>query len=196
MRIVNLDQHGPHWLKWRALGIGGSDVPAILNESPFTCADELYEVKMGRRVVKENHRMRRGKRLEPEARVKYIEVTGIQTRPVCVVHSEHEWLRASLDGLSMDNKIVLEIKCPSDHTHETALRGVVPGYYYSQCQHQLLVTGCQTLHYWSYTDSKKFPEEERIALVKVVPNPEHQERIFKQSKAFWERLQAEQKQAE
>lgn len=191
MKVIHLDQAGPDWHKWRAQGIGGSDAPAILNESPFTSSDELAEVKAGKRVIRENDRMRRGKRLEPEARVRYMELTGIRVRPVCVVHDEHSWLRASLDGLSEDRTVVLEIKCPSNKTHEVALLGRVPHYYVAQCQHQLLVTGCPTLHYWSYTDSSYFPTEERIALVKVLPDPEFMERLFRREKAFWERLQQE-----
>lgn len=171
------------------MGIGGSDAPAILNESPFTSSDELMDIKTGKKTVVENYRMRRGKKLEPEARVKYMEITGIRSHPCCVVHDEYPWLRASLDGLSEDKQIVLEIKCPSNRTHEKALQGHVPHYYYAQTQHQLLVTGCQILHYWSYTDSGEFPEEERVALVKVSPDPEFMDRLFRREKAFWEQLQ-------
>jgi putative phage-type endonuclease len=160
-----------------------------MDENPFCCRDELIEQKKGRRVVKENARMARGKRLEPLARLKYQQITGIRVRPVCVVHDELPWLRASLDGLSEDGQIVLEIKCPNDKAHFTALRGNVPAYYFAQTQHQLAVTGCPVLHYWSYTDSDDFAPEEQVALVKVLPNREYIERLVARERLLWEELQ-------
>lgn len=133
--------------------------------------------------------MARGKRLEPEARVKYMQMTGIRTRPVCVVHDKHSWLRASLDGLSEDGQIVLEIKCPtSPGGHYVALGGKVPSYYRAQLQHQLAVTGCPMLHFFSYTDSVTFDPCDRCALVKVLPDLEYIERLIAREKRFWDKL--------
>ena len=178
MKRVELDQSGADWHRWRSEGIGGSDAGVLMGTNPWTTEDQLAAVKDGVLAVEENERMARGKRLEPLARERYTEFTGIHVRPVCVVHDKVPWLRASLDGLSEDGRIVLEIKCPSDYAHKKALRGRIPDYYYPQVQHQLLVTGCPELHYFSFTDNEDFSPDKRHALVKIFPDEEYQEKLF------------------
>jgi len=190
MKKVELEQSGPEWHQWRSGGIGGSDAGVLMGTNPWMNEDQLTESKEGRLVVAENERMARGKRLEPIAREKYTEVTGIHVRPVCVVHDKVPWLRASLDGLSEDNQIVLEIKCPSNYAHKKALWGRIPDYYTAQVQHQLLVTGCPLLHYWSYTDDEYFPKDSRHALVVVHPDFEYQEKLFYRE---WEYIKSRKK---
>ena len=190
MKILHISQRGPDWLRWRQAGIGGSDASVLTGDSPYMSEALLLKSKKegNKNVVKENPAMKRGKHLEPKARVKYQELTGIRVRPVCVVHEEHDWLRASLDGLSFDGKTVLEIKCPSDFHHETALSNSVPSHYIPQVQHLLLVTGCPQLHYFSYTDRlKRFRPEECFALVKVLPDLDYQKYLFEKEKAWWEK---------
>src|SRR5262245_41637378 len=102
MTIVKLKQAGPAWHRWRAKGIGGSDASAVMGSAPWASSDELLEVKLGLREVEDNERMARGKRLEAGARARYCAEWGVEMTPCCVVHSEHPWLRASLDGLSPD----------------------------------------------------------------------------------------------
>lgn len=192
MQVVDLSQSGPDWHKWRSEGLGGSDAPALMGENTFQCADELLSAKLGKRQVRETAAMRRGKKLEPIARERYMLMTGIRCRPVCVIHDTFKWFRASLDGLSEDNQIVLEIKCPSSPKgHYMALDGKVPSYYRAQVQHQLGVTGCPALHFFSYTDSPEFAPHEQCALVKVLPDPEYIDRLIQRERLYWERLQRE-----
>jgi putative phage-type endonuclease len=191
MRIVELEQSGPAWHEWRAAGIGGSDACVVAEDVQWTTPAELLQVKLGRRTVAENERMARGKRLEPVARRLYIELTGNLVRPCCVVHDHYPWLRASLDGLSEDGRLVLEIKCPSDYAHGKALRGYYPDYYKAQLQHQLMVTGAPLLHYWSYTDSPKFPGRDRAALVVVEPDPAYQQELLRKERRFYQRMTGE-----
>lgn len=188
MQILHLNQSGPDWLKWRQAGIGGSDAGVISGNYPYLSEEQLKLSKRegNKSVVKENYRMKRGKRLEPIARAKYQDLTGIRVRPICCVHDTYPWLRASLDGLSFDGKTALEIKCPSNFNHETALSGYVPNHYIAQCQHILLVTGCPVLHYFSFTDSEKFPVEQQFALVKVLPDQEYMDWLLDREKKWWE----------
>lgn len=190
MKILNLNQYGPDWLKWRQAGIGGSDAPTITGDSPFISGEQLLRSKRegNAKVIKENYRMKRGKKLEPLARIKYMELTGVRVRPVCVTHDKYPWLRASLDGLSYDPPYtVLEIKCPSNFNHETALSGDIPAHYIPQCQHMLLVTEAPVLHYFSYTDSPRFKPEEQFALVRVNPDREYMDWLLSKEKAWWEK---------
>ena len=94
--------------------------------------------------------MQRGKRLEPLARLAYVNHTGIDVEPVCVQSREHPWMRASLDGLSADGRHVVEIKCPGEKDHRLAASGCVPEKYYAQLQHILAVTGLGEIYYWSF----------------------------------------------
>jgi len=71
--------------------------------------------------------------------------------PLCLVHQEFEWMRASLDGLSFDGSTLVEIKCPlSLRDRAAAQEGRIPSQYYAQLQHQLEVSGAQQAHYWSF----------------------------------------------
>lgn len=196
MRIVQLDQSGPDWHRWRAGGLGGSEAASIMRECPYQTAEEVRDTKLGRRKIFENSAMARGKRLEPLARELYQRLTGIRVRPVCVEHDKYPWMKASLDGLSEDGNIILEIKCPvRPGGHYTALAGQVPAHYRAQVQHQLAVTGCPVLHFFSFTDKKEFEPYEQFALVRVLPDKEYIERLIEREKEFWEQLQEQRAEA-
>jgi putative phage-type endonuclease len=189
MKKIDLNQAGPDWHRWRREGLGGSDVSALV-DGTYTSPDELLEIKLGLRTVAENDAMRRGKRLEPEARAKYIEVSGNEVVPMCAEHEEYPFMRASLDGLSSDGKLVLEIKCPGYWPHRRALKGYVPSYYVAQVQHQLFVTGAERADYFSYRpDDEELRESDRWALIEVFPDPDYQRRLLKAAQRFWDKLQ-------
>jgi putative phage-type endonuclease len=202
MRVVNLEQGGLDWLAWRSKGIGASDATIILGLSPWFSreqllrrkSEEIREVskkkpKKGPRKEADNGAMARGRRLEPVARDLYIGMTGIESKPVCVIHPDIPWMRASLDGLSTDGKTVLEVKCVNQYDHQAALEGSVPTKYVPQVQHQLFVTGTTDLHYWSYTDNPRFSPEDQVALVEVKPSPTFQARLLEAETLFWKELQ-------
>jgi len=122
---------------------------------------------------------RRGRELERLARQAYERELGIQMEPLCLVHDELEWMRASLDGLSFDGTIVLEIKCPINLRDQGAAReGSVPPHYYAQLQHQLEVSRAQELHYWSF-------DGRAGSLVRVRPDRDYLKRLLKAEAAFW-----------
>ena len=82
-----LQQGSTAWLAWRRGGVGASDAPAIMGVSPWMDLDTLWLDKTGRRRGGfSNHAMRRGQRLEPEARALYIRTTRVRVEPVCLEH--------------------------------------------------------------------------------------------------------------
>lgn len=195
MKIFDFSQESDQWSIWRTKGIGGSDAPSIMGVSPYRSYDDLLKQKVrlwncsdppfkGEKTAGQA----RGLRLEPEARSLYTFVTGIETRPVCVEDEERPWLRASLDGLSLDNSIPLEIKCIRHELHREALEGKVPLEYYPQVQHILLATGLPKLHYWSYSLSSRFPPMERVALVIVRRNEDYICELFKKEEEFFQKI--------
>lgn len=169
----------PAWHAWRAGGIGSSDAPIIMGVSPWTTVHELWRIKTKRApAVTENYAMRRGKALEAEARHAYEAETGHIVRPHFRRHPVLPWMLASLDGLDLDGQLVVEIKCPGDGDHGTAVLGSIPEKYIPQVQHQLAVTGASVLHYWSW-------DRRRGALVEVAPDAAYIARLIEAEETFW-----------
>jgi putative phage-type endonuclease len=154
-RIEPLKQNTAAWHHWRRQGIGASDAPVIMGETPFKTPRTLWSIKTGRaKEEPAGPAARRGQGLEHFARRAYERQTGIQVEPLCLVHEEFEWMRASLDGLSFDGSTLVEIKCPlSLRDRVSAEQGRIPSQYRAQLQHQLEVSGAEQAHYWSFHGS-------------------------------------------
>ncbi len=194
MVIIDLEQGSEGWLKWRGSGLGASDAPLLVHGKHFErTLEDLWKEKIQEVIHKKkppprkwlnSGAMARGQRLEPLARARYEKLTGIKARPVCGVHEEHEWLKASLDGWVHGPGVVLEIKAPNRNAHQGALEGVVPDYYLPQLDHQLLVSGGKMVHYCSYSDY--FEGSEQFALVKYPRNEKKLEEYLKLAREFWD----------
>ena len=180
-RIERLHQNTAEWHRWRMQGIGASDAPVIMGETPFKTPRTLWSIKTGR--VQEDPAgpaARRGRELERFARRAYERETGIQMEPLCLVHQEFEWMRASLDGLSFDGSTLLEIKCPlSLRDRASAQEGRIPSQYHAQLQHQLEVSGAQQAHYWSFHGTDGI-------LIEIRPDREYAKRLVEAEAAFWQ----------
>lgn len=151
MRLIELQQNTPSWLEWRKEKIGSSDAPIIMGVSPWATKLQLWERKLGIcSEQNENFSMVRGKALEHEARCAFMQLKGITVAPEVIEHPQHNFLIASLDGLSVCEKYAVEIKVPGREAHLSALSGIVPDYYMPQLQHQLAVTGLNMIYYYSY----------------------------------------------
>ena len=182
-RIERLHQNTPEWHRWRMQGIGASDAPVIMGETPFKTARNLWSIKTGRtREDQAGPAARRGRELERFARRVYERQTGIQVEPLCLVHEKFEWMRASLDGLSFDGSTLLEIKCPlSVRDRASAEEGRIPSHYRAQLQHQLEVSGAQRAHYWSFHGTDGI-------LIEMLPEREYAERLVEAEASFWQRV--------
>jgi putative phage-type endonuclease len=179
-RIERLHQNTSQWHRWRMQGIGASDAPVIMGETPFKTPRTLWSIKTGR-VQEEpaGPAARRGHELERFARRAYERQTGIQMEPLCLVHEELEWMRASLDGLTFDGSTLLEIKCPlSLRDLASAREGRIPYQYHAQLQHQLEVSGAQQAHYWSFNGNDGI-------LIEIRPDREYAKRLVETEAAFW-----------
>ncbi len=154
--LIDLDQGTPAWAAWRAGGIGASDAPAILNETPWKTRAQLLREKCGqapKRAV--TPAMRLGTALEPAARQQCVTHLGIDFVPACLQSHRIPWLRASVDGLESDAKSrVLEIKCGQGAYRHTAEQRKAPPYYYGQLQHILAITDLPQIDFWCYLPGK------------------------------------------
>ncbi len=65
---------------------------------------------------------------------------------------------ASLDGINLKGDLIVEIKCPfrgkAAPLWKEASEGRVPGHYNAQVQHQLMVAGASTAHFWVYAEGE------------------------------------------
>jgi putative phage-type endonuclease len=180
-KIERLHQNTPEWQHWRRQGIGASDAPVIMGETPFKTPKTLWSLKTGR-IEEEpaGPAARRGRELERFARRAYERQTGIQMEPLCLVHEGFEWMRASLDGLSFDGSTLLEIKCPlSLRDRASAREGRIPSQYHAQLQHQLEVSRAERAHYWSFHGSDGI-------LIEIRPDREYAERLVEAEATFWQ----------
>ena len=180
-RIERLHQNTPEWHRWRRQGIGASDAPVIMGETPFKTPKTLWSMKTGRlQEDPAGPAAQRGRELERFARRAYERQTGILMEPLCLVHQEFEWMRASLDGLSFDGSTLLEIKCPlSLRDRTSAQEGRIPSQYHAQLQHQLEVSGAERAHYWSFNGTDGI-------LIEMHPDREYAKRLVEAEAAFWQ----------
>jgi predicted phage-related endonuclease len=79
---------------------------------------------------------------------------------------------------------VLEIKCPGAADHSKALAGEVPEKYWPQLQHQLLVTGANKAHYYSF-------DGEKGVLIEVEPDKKYCAKLFIEIKKFWDCVESD-----
>ena len=154
-RIERLKQNTPEWHRWRLQGIGASDAPVVMGDAPFR--DPAVSL-VGEDRARPRKRRRSGcpPRSRPGAfaRIAYERHTGIQMEPLCLVHDGLEWMRASLDGLSFDGAIVLEIKCPWGNLVIAPCARV--GFRRSTTPRSSTSwrSGCRRAHYWSFDGTK------------------------------------------
>jgi putative phage-type endonuclease len=148
---IDVQQGSFEWLDIRKKHVCASDASIIMGMSPWRTRQELLEEKKGLREVQEiNFPMQRGMLLEPQARVLAENLFDNVFIPGVYVSEEYPFMLASYDGISLDEKIILEIKCPGKKAHSDAKKGQIPAYYKPQLQHQIAVCGLDRVHYFSF----------------------------------------------
>lgn len=183
--IVELEQGTLEWLKWRHQGIGASDAPAIMKENPWKSRADVFSEKCSPpRGSSQNEAMSRGSQLEPEARERYMAKSGKIVKPACLQSCRFEWLRASVDGLSISGDSVVEIKCGDSVYRKASSFRCVPDYYYGQLQHILAVTNLPVIDFWCYLPGR--PE----VLIPVARDEVYIERLLETELDFWSRVEA------
>jgi putative phage-type endonuclease len=180
LNTIDVKQGTPEWHEYRKMRIGASDAPAIMGVG-FQTPLQKWKEKMELTTVEVTDRMQRGTDLEPLARQAFIDQFGIDVFP-CVVESKtHPWMFASLDGLSFDGEVAVEIKCPGEKDHEVARQGRVPEKYFPQLQHQMLVLNLQMMHYFSF-DGKQGIR------VPIYADSEYQRSLLAKERDFYNKL--------
>ncbi len=179
MKIINVEQGTQQWLDWRKTIITATECPVILGSSPWQSVYQCWQRKLNLIPPQEtNKAMEEGKRLEPIARALFIEETGINMAPICVESTVHEFLGASLDGISDCHTYILEIKCGGEKLFNMAEQGIIPSHYMDQMQHQLLVTDAELCYYYCFYNNQGI-------CIEVKPDPLFYDRFLPKAKEFW-----------
>ena len=138
------DMPREEWLKYRRMGIGGSDAGAIVGLNPYATPYTVWADKTGRLPEKEdNEAMRQGRDLEQYAASRFEEATGkkVRRRNTMFQHDEYDFAVANIDREVIGERAGLECKTTSLMNLKRFKNGEFPDSYYSQCVHYLAVTG-------------------------------------------------------
>lgn len=153
--IVPLIQGSPEWQAYRQSRRNASESAAVLGLSPWMTPYQLWLAKTGRMEPRVTHAMQRGTDLEPVARAAYEDQTGLIMQPLVLEAGAYS---ASLDGMTLEGDLILEIKCPLRGSRsdlwQDVRQGQAPEHYTVQVQHQLMVSGADTAHLWVFDGSQ------------------------------------------
>lgn len=149
------------WLRLRTLGIGGSDIGAIMGINKYSSPYQVWKQKVlgEKKDLSDKLVVKKGKDLESMIRGTYViphflelGYTVKNMSHHMIINKNYPFLRANLDGIAISNKanathennIVIEIKFVSEFA-DVNWNGEdycgVPASYYAQVQEYMLVTG-------------------------------------------------------
>lgn len=179
------DMSQEDWLVWRNKGLGGSDAPAIMGVSPWCTPYQKWEEKVFGKKQEDNACKKFGRDTEKSSRMEFEDLVGLKMNPCNVISVEYPWLRASLDGIDLQGKTIVEIKKANREDHALACEGIVTDKYFPQLQHILLVTGLPSIYYFSSPANGKNGHA-----LPVFRNEEYiQNELFPKLQQFWEMVQ-------
>ena len=149
--IKELTQGSADWLEYRRTKRNASESAAVMGLSPWCTPYRLWLIKTGRYEEKINAAMQRGTELEPAARAAYEAHTGLVMQPLVLEDGAYS---ASLDGMTLQGDLIVEIKCPMRGSRsdlwQDLTQGIIPQHYLVQIQHQLMVSNATQAHFWAY----------------------------------------------
>ncbi len=143
VKTVNLSH--ADWLRYRTMGIGGSDVSVIAGINPYKSAYQLWLEKTGQiePAESENEYTHFGTVLEPVIRREFTERTGLKVRQkhMLLQSEEYPFMLANLDGvINLNGEMcIFEAKTASAYKLDEWQSGIPPEYML-QVQHYMAVT--------------------------------------------------------
>jgi putative phage-type endonuclease len=134
------------WLKYRKLGIGGSDAGAICGLNPYSTAISVFldKIKEDTQDI-DNEAMRQGRDLEEYVARRFTEATGLKVRRANAIfeHNIHSFMLANVDRMIAGDNVGLECKTTNILNADKWKDGEVPAHYQIQCHHYMAVTGAK-----------------------------------------------------
>jgi putative phage-type endonuclease len=157
---MNHEQRSPEWFAARCGVMSASNFDKLITSSgrASTQVDAYINQMIADKIIgyppsdgaeQPNAAMKRGTDMEPEARAYYELIASPVVEVGFCLHDDYEF-GCSPDGLVGDDGL-LEIKCPSAHTHIEYIKNkTLPAKYVAQVQGQMLVTGRKWCDFLSY----------------------------------------------
>ena len=135
------------WLEARREGIGGSDASVIVGLNRWKSPFQLWLEKTGKAEpedLSDNEYVYWGKVLEEAVANRFCELTGkkVQRRGLLQM-DDYPYIRASVDRMVVGENAGLECKTCNGFAAKEWEDDEVPTAYYVQCQHYMMVTGCE-----------------------------------------------------
>ena len=176
------------WLKWRTAGIGSSDAPTVCGYSPFDNAVRLLCEKSGLVPKKPlTPYLSRGLKWEPIARELYNRKHGVNLEPANFIHDENPWLRASIDGIDADNKMMIEIKCPGYSSFRHCVEYGPPLNYVIQMHHAWQVSGVERIVFVAMYAGELFEQDVVGSKLWLVVR-QNESKIFERKQRFYREM--------
>lgn len=142
--VSTLNLSREEWLKYRKMGIGGSDAGAICGLNPYSTAISVFRDKTEDDISNyDNEAMRQGRDLEDYVARRFTEETGYKVRRVNAMYQkeEHPFMLANVDRMLVGKNIGLECKTANTLNADKWKDGKIPEHYQIQCHHYMAVTG-------------------------------------------------------
>lgn len=143
--ISTVDMSHEEWLRYRKLGIGGSDAGSICGLNPYSSAIVVFQDKTQKEAgeKEDNEAMRQGRDLEEYVARRFMEETGKKVRRANAIygHPDHDFMMANVDRLVVGENAGLECKTASAYSADKWKDGHIPESYEIQCHHYMAVTG-------------------------------------------------------
>ena len=171
------------WLRYRKMGISGTDAGSICGLNPYRSAMQVFIDKTTDTIEEiDNEAMKQGRDLEEYVAQRFCEMTGKKVRRANAIFSndEHPWMLANFDRLIVGERAGLECKTVSAYGADKWKDGAVPMHYLLQCQHYLAVSGYDTWYIAALILGKEF------IIRKIERDEELISDLIKIEKHFWE----------
>lgn len=180
-KLINQPAQGTEsWHDWRNKGLGASEAPIVMGESPYQTPFQLWETKTKRKPPQAtNFAMTRGNNLEKKARASFELTHDIEMEPMLAEYAPWPIARASFDGFNKKLNAGLEIKCCGKKNFEMVKNGQVPLDYRAQIQQQILVSGAEKVFLYAF-------DGEAGVTLEVVPDVEYCKKLLEELKKFWD----------
>ena len=155
---IDVVQNTAPWENWRDdfyLRFA-SEASTVMSVNPYTTAGDLWQIKQGLKTVTKTPAMEHGSNTEPVARAKVSKDLNVELEPQCRQYGAYG---ASLDAITADGSIKVEIKCPFSENSsiwKKAQKDKIEPYVFWQLVHQQYVRPTTKTYLFVYYDDAKY----------------------------------------
>ncbi|WP_311194382.1 YqaJ viral recombinase family protein [Selenomonas noxia] len=175
------------WLEARSTGIGGSDAAVIVGLNRWKSPFQLWLEKTGKAEpddLSENEYVYWGKVLEEAVAKRFCELTGKKVQRRGLLQMDGcPYIIASVDRMVVGENAGLECKTCNGFAAKEWEDDEVPAAYYVQCQHYMMVTGCERWYIAVLIGGNRFVWKE------IPRNDKEIDLLFQAETEFWHKVQ-------